>query len=249
TGATPEMSLEERARFTHPEDLERAMAGWRESLRLGIPYAAEYRLRGKDGTYRWLHSRSAPLFDAEGSVAKWFGVCSDIDEQKKVSERLIVANQAKDEFLAVLAHELRNPLNPIRSAVHVMNQAGADDVSRERARGIIDRQVRHMARLVDELLDVSRISRGRIPSARDPRSGPPRRLHGGGPSRRDRRKRTHGPPRSPHGGALGQRRSDASGSDRRKHSPEREQVHRGGGNDPRPRAVSSGASGREPLGA
>ena len=167
TGATPEMSLEERARFTHPEDLERAMAGWRESLRLGIPYAAEYRLRGKDGTYRWFHSRSAPLFDAEGRVAKWFGVCSDIDEQKKVSERLIVANQAKDEFLAVLAHELRNPLNPIRSAVHVMNQAGADDVSRERARGIIDRQVRHMARLVDELLDVSRISRGRIPLRRE----------------------------------------------------------------------------------
>jgi PAS domain S-box-containing protein len=162
TGTTPDMQVEERVKFNHPEDAGRVMARWREALRLKIPYDAEYRMRGKDGAYRWFHARSVPLFDAEGRVARWFGACSDIDDQKRIAERLTDANQAKDEFLAVLAHELRNPLNPIRSAVHVMNQKNADEASLERARGIIDRQVQHMARLVDDLLDVSRISRGRV---------------------------------------------------------------------------------------
>jgi PAS domain S-box-containing protein len=86
----------------------------------------------------------------------------DITERKKNEERLREENKAKDDFLAMLAHELRNPLNPILSAVRVMEQVGPRDATLERVRGIIDRQVRHMAHLVDDLLDVSRISRGKI---------------------------------------------------------------------------------------
>ena len=86
----------------------------------------------------------------------------DITERKRNEERLREENQAKDDFLAMLAHELRNPLNPILSAVHIMKQVGPRDATMERVRGIIDRQVRHMAHLVDDLLDVSRISRGKI---------------------------------------------------------------------------------------
>ncbi len=126
------------------------------------PFSAEFRLRRKDGVYRWFHSRSVPLFDEESRVTRWFGICMDIEDQKQVEERLTEANQAKDDFLALLAHELRNPLNPIRASVHVMRQVGITDPVVERARDIIDRQVSHMARLIDDLLDVSRISHGVI---------------------------------------------------------------------------------------
>jgi PAS domain S-box-containing protein len=86
----------------------------------------------------------------------------DITEQQSAKKRLREESQAKDDFLAMLAHELRNPLNPILSAVHIMSLAGPDEPVMARARGIIDRQVRHMVRLIDDLLDLSRISRGKI---------------------------------------------------------------------------------------
>jgi signal transduction histidine kinase len=77
-------------------------------------------------------------------------------------EALREANGRKDEFLAMLSHELRNPLAPIRNAVQIMHKPGASDAALEQARAIIDRQVDHLARLVDDLLDVSRIVRGKI---------------------------------------------------------------------------------------
>jgi len=163
TGITRrENDAEERIAAIHPDDLEHATAAWAHSLETGTVYEVEYRLRGQDGVYRWFHARSAPIHDGAGRITKWFGVSTEIDEQKRVEERLKEANQAKDDFLAMLAHELRNPLNPIRSSVHVMRQVGVRDVTLDRARDIIDRQVSHMSRLIDDLLDVSRISRGKI---------------------------------------------------------------------------------------
>jgi len=163
TGITRrEDDLEERLEAIHPDDREPSAAAWARALQSRTVCEIEYRLRGKDGVYRWFHARSAPIFDAEGRVTKWIGVSTEIDEQKRIEERLKEANQAKDDFLAMLAHELRNPLNPIRSSVHVMRQVGIRDVVLDRARDIIDRQVSHMARLIDDLLDVSRISRGKI---------------------------------------------------------------------------------------
>jgi len=156
------VTLPERVENVHPEDVERVRARWIESLKSGASFDAEYRLQRKDGVYRWFRARSVPLLDGEGRVVKWYGVCMDIEDQKRTEERLKEANQAKDDFLAMLAHELRNPLGPIRTAAHVMNQVDVRDPVLDRARGIIDRQVRHMARLIDDLLDVSRISRGQI---------------------------------------------------------------------------------------
>ncbi|HYQ89616.1 MAG TPA: hybrid sensor histidine kinase/response regulator [Candidatus Binatia bacterium] len=89
-------------------------------------------------------------------------VAERIAERKRAEDQLREESKAKDDFLAMLAHELRNPLNPIRSAVHVLGQVGIREPAFERARGIIDRQVRHMVRIIDDLLDVSRISRGKI---------------------------------------------------------------------------------------
>src|SRR5205823_6057776 len=84
------------------------------------------------------------------------------------NEELAAADRRKDEFLAMLAHELRNPLAPIRNALHIMKMPGADAAMVEHARDMTDRQVRHLVRLVDDLLDVSRIMRGRIELRKEP---------------------------------------------------------------------------------
>jgi signal transduction histidine kinase/ActR/RegA family two-component response regulator len=99
----------------------------------------------------------------------------DISDRKRLEEQLrhkvdelAVADQRKDEFLAMLAHELRNPLAPILNAVHIMRLRGDDPVLRERMRVVVEQQVRCMARLVDDLLDVSRITRGKIQLRHEP---------------------------------------------------------------------------------
>jgi PAS domain S-box-containing protein len=90
------------------------------------------------------------------------GVVRDITERKAAEEALQEADRRKDEFLAALAHELRNPLAPVRNALHLLQQAGNDGTAVEQARGVMERQVAQLARLVDDLLDVSRIARGKL---------------------------------------------------------------------------------------
>ena len=84
------------------------------------------------------------------------------DELRQRAERLTEADRLKDEFLAMLAHELRNPLAPIRNALDILKRLGASGAMAEQVRDMAEQQVQHMARLLDDLLDVSRISRGRI---------------------------------------------------------------------------------------
>ena len=151
----------------HPDDRERAWARWRDSLRTGEPYEIEYRLRHRDGDYRWVLGRALPIRDATGAIVRWMGTCTEIHEQKLVQEAfarnevvLRDNDQRKDRFLAILAHELRNPLAPIGTAAALLRMA-PDDVARVRgASAIIERQVQHMTRLVNDLLDVSRVTRG-----------------------------------------------------------------------------------------
>src|SRR5207248_8948843 len=86
----------------------------------------------------------------------------DTTERKRLEGALRDADRRKNEFLATLAHELRNPLAPIRNAVEILNASGTSDPALRWGRDVIDRQVRHMARLLDDLLDVSRISHGKM---------------------------------------------------------------------------------------
>ena len=125
-----------------------------------VPYVA--------GT-RFMHCSYAPETDAGGTVVGWVSAIIDITERRNVEqalraseEKLKEADHRKDEFLAMLAHELRNPLAPILTAVHVLDTGSASSAVQEQARGIIERQTRRLARLVDDLLDVSRITSGRI---------------------------------------------------------------------------------------
>jgi signal transduction histidine kinase len=105
---------------------------------------------------RWYNVLAAPL---EGSVAVWF---TNITSRKKYEDALREADRRKDEFLATLAHELRNPLAPIRQGVRIADAANSTDAQRRWSHAIIERQVQHMSLLLDDLLDVSRIGRGTL---------------------------------------------------------------------------------------
>ena len=169
TGLTREESAASDAwdRVIHPEDSARTVALWQHSLATGDHYEAEFRLRRHDGIYRWFLGRAVADRDDKGSIHQWFGTCTDIDTAKRTEESLREteaalreANLRKDVFLATLSHELRNPLAPIRNAASLLQKSTLHPEAVERSRLIIGRQVRHMAALLNDLLDVSRITRG-----------------------------------------------------------------------------------------
>jgi PAS domain S-box-containing protein len=146
----------------HPEDRERMETAWNHAMEAGEPYDVEYRLVAHDGSVRMMHSRAAAIRDPEGGVREWIGMVADVTGSWRAGEALREADRRKDEFLAILAHELRNPLAPIRSSAEILRRLGTTDPQIERAIRRIDRQASHMVRLVDDLLDLSRISRGKI---------------------------------------------------------------------------------------
>jgi PAS domain S-box-containing protein len=111
---------------------------------------------------RWVHVVYTPTFDAAGEPDGWVAVVNDVEERKQAEARLVEETRRKDEFLALLGHELRNPLAPILSAVELLRLSGGRAPEVEWARGVIERQSRHLVRLVDDLLDLSRLSTGRI---------------------------------------------------------------------------------------
>ena len=152
----------------HPEDRAPAWAAWRDSLASGQPYEIQYRLRDRAGVYRWVLGRAMAVRDDDGAIVRWMGTCTDIDDQKQAENALRLANQRKDDFLAMLAHELRNPLAPISTAAQVLRLRQGDPAYAQRAGEIIERQVRHMTELVDDLLDVSRVTRGLVQMEREP---------------------------------------------------------------------------------
>ncbi len=161
TGCTPE-DLEARVGLVHPDDRARVEAHWREAVRGGAPYECEYRLRGRDGQYRWVLARAVPVRDAEGRVARWFGTATDIHELKQTQEAMKETARLKDEFLAMLSHELRNPLAPITNSLYILERVEPGGEQARRAHEVIGRQAAHLSKLVNELLDATRLTHHRI---------------------------------------------------------------------------------------
>ncbi|MFO0927837.1 MAG: PAS domain S-box protein [Gemmataceae bacterium] len=151
----------------HPDDRAAVRGRWQVCVHDGTAYHADYRLRDRSGGYRWQLARALPVRDRDGVVVAWYGTSTDIDEQRRLSEALRDADRKKDEFLATLAHELRGPLAPIRNAVHYLKLSGPSDPPTQAARDVIDRQVGHMALLIDDLLDISRITLNKMELRRE----------------------------------------------------------------------------------
>jgi PAS domain S-box-containing protein len=152
----------------HPEDAARLLPYWERCRTTGETYEGECRLRRRDGDYRWHTFRALPHRDPTGAIERWFGCSVDIHDAREAREALREADRRKDEFLATLAHELRNPLAPIRNAVQLLKRGAVDHPAVRTAQEIMDRQVDHMVRLIDDLLDVSRITRGKLELRRQP---------------------------------------------------------------------------------
>ncbi len=160
TGLTAEEALAPEGwhAVIHADDLARLSTLRDEAVGKGEVFEAEVRLRDRAGGHRWHLLRSVPVHDESGSLARRFGTATDIDDLKRAGEALREADRRKDRFLAVLAHELRNPLAPIRNALHLMRHPDGDEPDRAMA----ERQVVHLSRLVEDLMDVSRIATGKI---------------------------------------------------------------------------------------
>jgi PAS domain S-box-containing protein len=148
--------------LVHPDHRERVLAKIRGCFATGEPWEDTFPIQGKDGSYRWFLSRMHPIRDGAGNVIRWFGTNTDVTEQRDAAQALRDADRRKDEFLSVLSHELRNPLAPIRNSVFILGRADPAGEQTRRARAVIERQVDHLTRLVDDLLDVTRIARGKI---------------------------------------------------------------------------------------
>jgi PAS domain S-box-containing protein len=182
TGTTPaDMEGWGWERVHDPSVLPAVKTRWQESIASGTPFEMVFPLRGADGQFRRFLTRVNPVRDSRGNVVQWFGTNTDVENERRATEanaELLAeqvlarnqvnqlreaaeaANRAKDEFLAMLGHELRNPLSPILTALQLMKLRGSDASERERT--VIERQVTHLTRLVDDLLDVSRIARGKV---------------------------------------------------------------------------------------
>lgn len=153
--------------LVHPDDRIGVDQSWRRAIATGDSYEAQFRLHHISNTYRWTLARALPVRNEEGEIIRWMGTLTDIHEQKRAEAELQESARRKDEFLAMLAHELRNPLAPIRNSTLLIQRLAEPDGAVKGALDVIERQVNHMTRLIDDLLDVARISRGKIELRRE----------------------------------------------------------------------------------
>ena len=162
-GRTREELLSKRIRdVTHPDDASPSVELFRAAQQDGRPYTMEKRYVRPDGSIVWATIDVSPLGDEHGANMATMGICQDVTQRKQVEEALRESDRRKDEFLATLAHELRNPLSPIVNGLELLAGQGRDPAFFDDIHGILTRQAQHMVRLVDDLLDVSRITRGKI---------------------------------------------------------------------------------------
>jgi PAS domain S-box-containing protein len=148
--------------MVHPDDRKTYIESFVTALRERQSFHGRARVRRADGRWRWIESRGNVRVNAGGGLTGYVGSSMDITDIYESREALREADRHKDEFLATLAHELRNPLAPIRNSLHVLRLSGDSSATAERMHSLMERQVNHMARLVDDLMEVSRITRGKI---------------------------------------------------------------------------------------
>lgn len=154
------------ARYVPDADHERVMSAVEAAIRGCVPFELEHQVFRVDGSVGWVFSRAIPLVE-KGVVVEWLGAASDVTARKQAEQALLDADRRKDEFLATLAHELRNPLAPIRNALQLFKLSG-NDAPAPALREMLERQVDHMVRLVDDLMEASRINSGKLELQRAP---------------------------------------------------------------------------------
>lgn len=180
TGSPQSVDYGQAVAALHPEDRSRVLEAIAAATRVDdpAPYAIEYRVIHPDGAVRWVFAKGrVNIEQVEGvpCLLSFDGTVADItmrqradEDLRKFAAELSEADRRKDEFLATLAHELRNPLAPIRNGLQLMKRSGYAAQSVEKTAGMMDRQVQQMIRLVDDLMDVSRVSRNQLQLRKEP---------------------------------------------------------------------------------
>ncbi|HSK03861.1 MAG TPA: ATP-binding protein [Kofleriaceae bacterium] len=156
--------VEDYTARVHPDDRGTWLAALARCANEGADFQLEYRVVWPDGTVRWIADKGRMIRDPDGAPLHLAGAIVDITDSKRLAEEALAASRAKDEFLAVLGHELRNPLAPMMTGIELLKLRG---VTMTKELLTIERQVRHLARLVDDLLDISRITRGLVELQRE----------------------------------------------------------------------------------
>jgi PAS domain S-box-containing protein len=159
---------EDWKRLVHPDDIAAVEAAVRASAETMSPLATEFRIIRPDGAMRWVASQGRVFADEKGTPSRIVGVNIDITARKRAEEALKEADHRKDEFLAMLGHELRNPLGIINTSIELLRWEAPPDSTLTELRDMMERQVEHMSQLLDDLLDVSRINRGQIRLRKQP---------------------------------------------------------------------------------
>ena len=148
--------------LVHPDDRAGFLSQRAEAIERRQPLAAELRIVRGDGRPAWIDHRGHTAYDDAGRPVRHFGIATDIGDRKAAEEALRDADRKKDDFIAMLAHELRNPLAPIRNAVSLLRRSPLDDPRVAWCRDVIDRQVAQMSHLLEDLLDVARMAQGQL---------------------------------------------------------------------------------------
>jgi PAS domain S-box-containing protein len=148
--------------FVHPEEVASARRAWQEAVERKEGFEAEYRLKRRDGTYRWHMLHGAPELDESYSVVGWLAAAMDVHDRKEAEEALREASRAKDEFLAMVSHELRTPLHAVLGWAELIKEGELSPEKLSKGIDTIERNARTQARLVEDMLDVSRIITGKI---------------------------------------------------------------------------------------
>ena len=154
-------TYEDFRRRVHPEDLATVEATWDQAVAQHRGFEVEFRILQPGGKLVWIHCRGAATYDGAGAAVRVFGVNIDITERKLAEAERAQQARLKDEFLALLGHELRNPLAAISTAMHLLSK-GVTAARRDTLDEMIGRQVMVLQRLVDDLLDLARVTRGQI---------------------------------------------------------------------------------------
>jgi PAS domain S-box-containing protein len=176
-GRSPEepFTFEDLKKTVHPDDRENVSERFWEAVRNRDGYQIEHRVIWPDGSVHWVASHGRSAYGPDGQPSYLDGVIFDFTERKKMedslrsqTEALQEADHRKDDFLATLSHELRNPLAPLRNAVQILALRGDDPSVVAQTNELLDRQVQQMVRMVEDLLEVSRIGQGKIGLQKSP---------------------------------------------------------------------------------
>lgn len=171
-GVTPEVaergvSMEYFSRIIHPDDRANVTAAVKQAMQDSTSYDIDYRILPGTGNTVWISAKGRMFTDAQAGKRRFAGIVTDITSRKDANLALRQADRRKDEFLAMLAHELRNPLAPIVSAAQMLAVVADNAVKVRHVGKIVARQAEHMNNLVTDLLDVSRVTSGLVKLVRE----------------------------------------------------------------------------------